>query len=155
MNHCCFEQLCASKVEDSENSQPSSWENNNKAKGMLSDSLAYLLSLCPAKGCPAGRFSCRYFMVPCSEKSATVCPSPLRTHLVVSRPSRPTGPRACIRAVLIPTSAPREKYRKSANNEDYMKRTYQWNMSKNIQAGLEKTTQRMSTQDHHIPSPKR
>lgn len=47
-------------------------------------------------------------MVPCSEKSAAVCPSPLRTHFVVSSPSRPTGPRAWIRAVLIPTSAPRD-----------------------------------------------
>lgn len=51
-------------------------------------------------------FSCRYFMLPCSEKSATVCPSPRRTHLVVRSPSKPTGPLACILAVLIPTSAP-------------------------------------------------
>lgn len=51
-------------------------------------------------------FSWRYFMLPCSEKSATVCPSPRRTHLVVKRPSNPTGPLACIRAVLMPTSAP-------------------------------------------------
>lgn len=50
-------------------------------------------------------------MVPCSEKSAAVCPSPLSTHLVVRSPSRPTGPRAWIRAVLMPTSAPRDRKR--------------------------------------------
>ncbi|TNN33464.1 hypothetical protein EYF80_056370 [Liparis tanakae] len=52
-------------------------------------------------------------MLPCSEKSATVCPVPRRTHLVVRSPSSPTGPLAWIRAVLMPTSAPAEQERGS------------------------------------------
>lgn len=49
--------------------------------------------------------------VPPSAKSAAACPLPQRIHLVVRRPSTPTGPRAWILAVLIPTSAPDNKGR--------------------------------------------
>lgn len=40
---------------------------------------------------------------PPSAKSAAAWPSPCNTHFVVSSPSTPTGPRAWIRAVEIPT----------------------------------------------------
>lgn len=49
---------------------------------------------------------CIYVHRPPSAKSLTACPVPLRIHLVVKSPSTPTGPRAWIRDVLIPTSAP-------------------------------------------------
>ncbi len=55
---------------------------------------------------PHSRGSWRYFFVPPGPKSATVSPHPLKTHLLVRRPSMPTGPLACMRPVLIPTSAP-------------------------------------------------
>ena len=47
-----------------------------------------------------GRFSCRYLI--CWSFS-TAWLLPRRIHLVVSRPSTPTGPRACRRLVLMPT----------------------------------------------------
>ena len=56
-----------------------------------------------------GRFSWRYFKLPCSEKSETTWSCPRSSHLVVSSPSSPTGPRAWIRDVLIPTAAPAGK----------------------------------------------
>mmetsp|Transcript_23937 Transcript_23937/g.65703 ORF Transcript_23937/g.65703 Transcript_23937/m.65703 type:complete len:214 (-) Transcript_23937:818-1459(-) len=40
---------------------------------------------------------------------ATTCPVPLITHFEVIRPSTPTGPRAWMRLVLMPTSAPSPK----------------------------------------------
>lgn len=46
---------------------------------------------------------------------ATICPCPLMSHLVVSRPSTPTGPLAWILLVEMPTSAPRPNLNPSAN----------------------------------------
>lgn len=54
----------------------------------------------------SGSASWTYWSEPPSAKSATVCPCPVNTHLEVSNPSTPTGPRAWMRPVLIPTSAP-------------------------------------------------
>ena len=47
---------------------------------------------------------CRYLMF---ASCSTVCPSPRSRNLVVIRPSTPTGPRAWMRAVEMPTSAPK------------------------------------------------
>ena len=44
-------------------------------------------------------------------------------HLVVSSPSTPTGPRAWIREVLMPTSAPRPKRKPSAKRVDALEKT--------------------------------
>lgn len=52
---------------------------------------------------------------PETSKSAVVCPSPLRSHCVVIKPSIPTGPRAWRRPVLIPTSAPSPNRNPSEN----------------------------------------
>lgn len=145
MNHCCFEQLCASKVEDRENSQPSSCQTL-----WPSCCLSVQLKAAQQAGFHAGT---SWYHAP---RSRLLCVHHLSgpTWLWAGPPGLQGLGHVYEPCWYLP-SAPREKYRKSANNEDYMKRTYQWNMSKNIQAGLEKTTQRMSTQDHHIPSPKR
>lgn len=60
---------------------------------------------------------CKYFSSPpfFGSKSVTTCPSPCSTHFVVSSPLIPTGPRAWIRPVLIPTSAPSPNLYPSAN----------------------------------------
>lgn len=55
--------------------------------------------------------------VPPSAKSLAAWSSPRSTHLVVNRPSTPTGPRAWMRAVDMPTSAPNPKRKPSANRE--------------------------------------
>jgi hypothetical protein len=56
---------------------------------------------------PIGSFWCKYVESPVSLNSLATWPFPLMIHLVVSKPSTPTGPRAWILPVLIPTSAPR------------------------------------------------
>ena len=58
------------------------------------------------------RFWWRYFM---SASPLTACPFPSNIQRVVSRPSTPTGPRAWIRPVEMPTSAPRPNRKPSAN----------------------------------------
>lgn len=45
---------------------------------------------------------------------STVWPAPRNSHLVVSSPSTPTGPRAWMRDVLMPTSAPSPNLKPSA-----------------------------------------
>lgn len=47
-----------------------------------------------------GRLLCVYLM---SLSLATTWPFPRSSHRLVSSPSTPTGPRACIRLVLMPT----------------------------------------------------
>ena len=54
---------------------------------------------------------------------ATTCPLPTSFHFVVSSPSTPTGPRAWILEVLIPTSAPRPKRKPSAKRVDALEKT--------------------------------
>ncbi len=62
-----------------------------------------------------GILTCVYFPPPSSEKLLAVWDFPLRSHLTVRSPSTPTGPRACILPVDIPTSAPSPKRKPSAN----------------------------------------
>lgn len=50
-----------------------------------------------------GKDWCNQTLSPPSAKSAAAWPSPCNTHFVVNSPSTPTGPRAWIRAVEIPT----------------------------------------------------
>lgn len=52
------------------------------------------------------RASCTYWYCPPFLNCATACPFPWSIHFVVNKPSTPTGPRAWILPVLIPTSAP-------------------------------------------------
>jgi hypothetical protein len=64
-------------------------------------------------------FECKYFL-PELPNSPTMCPSApwlLRMYLYVHRPSRPTGPRACILPVAIPTCK-RMSYARQVISED-------------------------------------
>lgn len=64
----------------------------------------HCVSFCEFKG----NVSWQYVILP-ELKCATVFPVPCKTHFVVISPSTPTGPRAWILLVLIPTSAPKKE----------------------------------------------
>mmetsp|Transcript_4609 Transcript_4609/g.16360 ORF Transcript_4609/g.16360 Transcript_4609/m.16360 type:complete len:205 (-) Transcript_4609:881-1495(-) len=70
---------------------------------------------------PIGIFLCVYVT---AVSLSLYCPFPRNSHLVVSNPSTPTGPRACMRDVEMPTSAPRPNRNPSLNRVDALWNTH-------------------------------
>eukprot|EP00983_Pelagomonas_calceolata_P027624 867266-Pelagomonas_calceolata.AAC.1 len=67
---------------------------------------------------------------------ATTCPVPLITHFEVIRPSTPTGPRAWMRLVLMPTCDLQWKY---LQDQSFLLQRYWWQKATNIIANLKDT----------------
>ena len=76
---------------------------------------------------------------------ATTCPFPTSFHLVVSKPSTPTGPRAWMRLVLIPTSAPRPKRKPSAKRVEALEKTQAESTELTNSAMWESSSERMAS----------
>lgn len=67
---------------------------------------------------------CKKWRLPFSAKSDAAWSVPSKTHFVLNNPSTPTGPRAWILAVEIPTSAPRPKRYPSAKRDEALWKTH-------------------------------